>query len=141
MKTKEHHIVSRSPEETFSLGTFFGKYLTSGSVVALTGELGSGKTCLTAGIAKGLGVPQDFYVTSPSFVLVNEYPGRTQLFHVDLYRIQDPVELEDIGLHEMLVSNGVTVIEWAERMGQDLPKERLGVAISVVDDHTRNLHL
>jgi tRNA threonylcarbamoyladenosine biosynthesis protein TsaE len=74
-------------------------------------------------------------------VLVNEYPGRTQLFHVDLYRIQDPVELEDIGLHEILVSNGVTVIEWAERMGQDLPKERLGVAISVVDDHTRNLHL
>ncbi|UCG79580.1 MAG: tRNA (adenosine(37)-N6)-threonylcarbamoyltransferase complex ATPase subunit type 1 TsaE [Desulfobacterales bacterium] len=141
MKPHEHHIISRSPDETLGLGAFLGKYLTGGSVVALSGELGSGKTCLTAGIATGLLVPADFYVTSPSYVIVNEYPGRLRLFHVDLYRIRDLVELDDIGLDEIIESHGVTVIEWAEKMGKALPRERLVVTISIVDQQTRNFHL
>lgn len=141
MKTEDHYIISHSPEETFRLGAFLGKHVTSGSVIALSGELGSGKTCLTAGIATGLLVPEDFYVTSPSYVLVNEYPGRLRLFHVDLFRIRDLVELDDIGLDEIMGSNSVTVIEWAEKVDKDLPKERLAVSMSIVDNHTRNLHM
>ena len=138
---KEHHIISRSPEETVRLGRSLGKYLTNGSVVALTGELGSGKTCLTQGIARGLQVPEDLYVTSPSYTLVNEYPGRLRLFHVDLYRIGDVIELDDIGLDEMIGGDDVTVIEWAEKMIDVLPKERLFISISIVDDKTRNFRL
>ena len=138
---KEHRIISRSPEETVGLGTCLGKYLTNGSVVALSGELGSGKTCLTQGIARGLQVPEDLYVTSPSYTLVNEYPGRLRLFHVDLYRIGDVSELDELGLDEIIGGDDVTVIEWAEKMIDMLPKERLFISISIVDDETRNLHL
>jgi tRNA threonylcarbamoyladenosine biosynthesis protein TsaE len=141
LRTKEHHIISRSPEETLHFGALLGKYLTKGSIVALSGELGSGKTCLTQGIAKGLGVPGHLYVTSPSFTLVNEYPGLLRLFHVDLYRIDKVTELDEIGLDEMLGCDDVTVIEWAEKMGDVLPNERLSISISIVDDRTRNLHL
>ena len=141
MKTKEHHLVSISPEETLRLGAFLGKYLTNGSVVALSGELGSGKTCLTQGIARGLQVPEDLYVTSPSYTLVNEYPGRLRLFHVDLYRIGNVVELDEIGLDEIMGCDGVTVIEWAEKIVELLPKEGLFISISVVDHQTRDFHL
>ena len=141
MKTKEHHFISHSPEETLRLGAFLGKYLTNGSVVALSGELGSGKTCLTQGIARGLQVPEGLYVTSPSYTLINEYPGRLRLFHADLYRIRNVVELDEIGLGEIMGCDGVTVIEWAEKMIELLPKERLFISISIVDDQTRELHL
>lgn len=141
MKSKEYNITSHSPEETVRIGEFLGKYLKNGSVIALSGELGSGKTCLTQGIARGLGVPDDLYVTSPSYTLVNEYPGRLRLFHVDLYRIDNAVELDEIGLDEIIESDHATVIEWAEKMIEALPKERLFVSISIVDDRTRNLHL
>ena len=141
MKSKEYHIISCSPEETVRIGAFLGKYLTSGSVIALSGELGSGKTCLTQGIGKGLQVPDDFYVTSPSYTLVNEYPGRLWLFHVDLYRIDNVVELDEIGLHEIMGCDDVTVIEWAEKMIDVLPKKRLFISIFIVDDQTRDLHL
>ena len=138
---REHHIISRSPEETRHFGALLGKYVNGGSVIALSGELGSGKTCLTQGIAKGLRVPEELYVTSPSYVLINEYPGSLRLFHLDLYRIDDIVQLDDVGLDEILGSDDVTVIEWAEKMGKVLPRERLFVYISIIDDQTRDLHL
>ena len=141
LKSKEHRIISHSPEETVRLGLFLGKHLTKRSVVALSGELGSGKTCLTQGIARGLQVPEDLYVTSPSYTLMNEYPGRLRLFHVDLYRIGSIVEVDEIGLDEIIGGDDVTVIEWAEKMIDVLPKERLFILISIVDDQTRNLHL
>ena len=137
MKSKVHDIISHSPEETLRLGAFLGKYLTNGSVIALSGELGSGKTCLTQGIARGLQVPEDLYVTSPSYTLINEYPGRLRLFHADLYRIGNVVELDEIGLDEIMGCDGVTVIEWAEKMIELLPKERLFISISIVDHQTR----
>jgi tRNA threonylcarbamoyladenosine biosynthesis protein TsaE len=139
LKSKAHDIISHSPEETLRLGAFLGKYLTNGSVIALSGELGCGKTCLTQGIAGGLQVPEDLYVTSPSYTLVNEYPGRLRLFHVDLYRIENIVELNDIGLDEIMGCDGVAVIEWAEKIIEVLPKERLSISISMVDHQTRNL--
>ena len=113
MRSKEHHIISPAPEETFRLGAFLGKHVTNGSVIALSGELGSGKTCLAQGIARGLKVPEDLYVTSPSYTLVNEYPGRLRLFHVDLYRIENIAEIDEIGLDEIMGCDDVTVIEWA----------------------------
>jgi tRNA threonylcarbamoyladenosine biosynthesis protein TsaE len=137
LKSKVHDIISHSPEETLRLGAFLGKYLTNGSVIALSGELGSGKTCLTQGIARGLQVPENLYVTSPSYTLINEYPGRLRLFHADLYRIGNVVELDEIGLDEIMGCDGVTVIEWAEKMIELLPKERLFISISIVDHQTR----
>jgi tRNA threonylcarbamoyladenosine biosynthesis protein TsaE len=141
LNTKEYDITSRSPEETRHFGALLGEFVTGGSVIALRGELGSGKTCLAQGIARGLGVPEDLYVTSPSYVLINEYPGSLSLFHLDLYRIDDMVQLDDIGIEEIFGSDGVTVIEWAEKMVNLLPKERLDVSISIMDDQTRDLHL
>jgi tRNA threonylcarbamoyladenosine biosynthesis protein TsaE len=141
LKTSEHHITSRSPGETTRFGELIGKHVTEGSILALSGELGSGKTCLVQGIAKGLGVPEDLYVTSPSYVLVNEYPGSLRLFHLDLYRIDNVSQLDDIGIEEMLRSDDVTVIEWAEKMGTFLPEERLFVSISIIDDQTRDFHI
>jgi tRNA threonylcarbamoyladenosine biosynthesis protein TsaE len=138
LKSKVHDIISYSPEETLRLGAFLGKYLTNGSVIALSGELGSGKTCLAQGIARGLGVPDHLYVTSPSYTLVNEYPGRLRLFHVDLYRIENLVELDEIGLDEIIGCDGVAVIEWAEKMIEVIPKERLSVSIAIVGHQTRN---
>lgn len=139
MKTEEYEIISRSYEETLRLGAVLGERLTHGWVIALSGELGSGKTCLAQGIAKGLKVPEDLYVTSPSYTLVNEYPGRLRLFHVDLYRIENSNEVDEIGLEEIMERNDVTVIEWAEKIVGMLPEERLSISISIVDDQTRNL--
>ncbi len=107
--------------------------------MTLDGELGSGKTCLTRGIAQGLNVPEGLYVTSPSYSLINEYPGRLLLFHVDLYRVQDVGELEELGLDEIMGGDGVAVIEWADRLVGDLPKERLAISMSILDDRTRAL--
>jgi tRNA threonylcarbamoyladenosine biosynthesis protein TsaE len=139
LKSTKHHIISHSPEETFRLGAFLGKHITTGLVIALSGELGSGKTCLTQGIAYGLKVPKDLYVTSPSYTLVNEYPGQLPLFHVDLYRIENMAELNDIGIDEIMGYDHVTVIEWAEKMTEMLPKERLFILIAILDDQRRNL--
>jgi len=110
-------------------------------VVTLDGELGSGKTCLTRGIAQGLNVPEGLYVTSPSYSLINEYPGRLLLFHVDLYRVRDVDELEELGLDEIMEGDGVAVIEWANRLVGSLPKERLAVSMSILNDRTRALQL
>jgi len=133
--------MSSSPQETVALGVLLGQHLTGGSVVCLNGQLGSGKTCLVQGIARGLEVPKDLYVTSPSYSLINEYPGRLRLFHVDLYRLDDLGELEDLGLEEILGADGVTVVEWAERMAGTLPDERLSVSISMVTDQRRAIVL
>ncbi|MDY6986597.1 MAG: tRNA (adenosine(37)-N6)-threonylcarbamoyltransferase complex ATPase subunit type 1 TsaE [Thermodesulfobacteriota bacterium] len=141
MKTVSHRILSSSPEETVALGVLLGKHLTAGMAVALNGELGSGKTCLVQGIARGLEVPKGLYVTSPSYSLINEYPGRLRLFHVDLYRLDDFGELEDLGLEEFLGADGVTVVEWAEKMAGTLPDERLSVSISIVTGQTRAIVL
>ena len=109
--------------------------------MTLDGALGSGKTCLTRGIAQGLKVPEGLYVTSPSYSLINEYPGRLLLFHVDLYRVQDVGEVEELGLDEIIGGDGIAVIEWADRLLEQLPEERLAVSMSILNDRTRALQL
>ena len=138
---QQHRIVTSCTEETLRFGTFLGRQLTSGDVVALNGDLGSGKTCLTQGIAKGLDVPQGFYVTSPSFALVNEYPGRIRLFHLDFYRMGDISELDDIGFDEILAVEGIVVIEWADKFPSALPSERLDISLTIMNEQTRELSL
>ncbi|WP_322796710.1 tRNA (adenosine(37)-N6)-threonylcarbamoyltransferase complex ATPase subunit type 1 TsaE [Tepidiforma sp.] len=117
---------SLSEEETRQLGEQLGQALRRGDIVLLSGELGSGKTCLAQGIGRGLGCRGQ--VNSPSFVLMNEYAGRETLYHVDLYRIEDVEELDELGLWDY-AEKGVLVIEWPERGAELLPGDGLVVEL------------
>ena len=132
-------IRSHSPAETWEMGRIIGRELAAGAVVALVGELGAGKTCLTQGIASGLDVPAGYAVTSPTFTLINEYPGRLTLFHMDMYRLAGIEETMDMGLDEYFEGSGVTVIEWSEKIEDVLPERTLSVSISYVSEEERNV--
>ncbi len=132
-------VITKNPDQTLGLGRVFGGMLPPAFMVALIGELGSGKTLLAKGIAKGLGVEDEREVSSPSFVLVNEYQGRFPVHHVDLYRLQDSVEVEDIGWEEFIYGPGVTLVEWAEKVPDLLPEERIEVHLHWVGAGERRL--
>ena len=133
-------LISKSPEETRSLGKTLGQSLVPGDTICLYGELGAGKTCLTQGIAQGLGIAQDEYVRSSSFVLCNEYTGgRIPLFHFDFYRMSRAEEALDIGFEEYASKEGVTVIEWADKFQEILPEERVDIHFRIDDLYTRRL--
>ena len=133
------HITTHSVEETKKLGEKLGEWLNAGTVIALTGNLGSGKTSFVQGLAGGLDVPDVYYITSPSYTLINEYPGRHPLFHVDLYRIEDPVDFEDIGLFEILDDNCVVAIEWADRIQKELLHDHVIVNFEISDEESRKI--
>ena len=118
-------MISNSIEETIEVGAVLGRALRKGDVVALVGTLGSGKTILTKGIAKGLGLKDVRYVNSPSFVIIKEYKGKISLYHLDLYRLDKSTLLDTESYEEYLYGNGVTVIEWAERLSSTLPSDYL----------------
>lgn len=139
MITEERQITTHSPEESQALAHKIGKWLEASTVLALTGDLGSGKTTFVQGLASGLDVPDEFYVTSPSYTLINEYPGRYPLFHVDLYRLDDPADFEETGLYELLHGSGVVVIEWADRLHEDLLAEHLAIHLEILDDESRRI--
>jgi len=132
-------LVSRSPEQTQHLGKRLGELAQSGDVFLLTGNLGSGKTCLTQGIAWGLGVKE--YAFSPSFVIIREYHGRLTLYHIDFYRLDRLEEIADLGLDEYLYGKGVCVIEWADKGIAVLPDEHLLINLSYVSDTERAVSL
>ena len=115
-----------------------GAAAAAGDTFCLYGDLGSGKTNLAYGIARGLGL-RDQYITSPTFTFVNEYQGRVPLYHIDLYRLNDPADLENIGFGEYIDSDGVTVIEWAEKAENELPPECLSIYLSTIDEHSREI--
>lgn len=133
----EIEIITHSTEETLLLGKEIGGRAYKGLVIALNGEMGAGKTKLTQGIAKGLDVPGDYRVTSPTFTIINEYPGRFPLHHIDLYRISDPEGLFELGYEEYFYGDAVVVIEWAERARALLPSERVDTVISIVGNGER----
>jgi len=130
-------LTSRSPAETQALGERLGTRLAPGAVVACTGLLGAGKTCFLQGLARGLGVTTD--VTSPTFVLINQYRGRLPLYHLDAYRTGSLTELVDLGLEEMLDGDGVTVIEWADKLLPLLPARTIRVHLSGLGDEPREI--
>ncbi|MFC2002359.1 tRNA (adenosine(37)-N6)-threonylcarbamoyltransferase complex ATPase subunit type 1 TsaE [Chloroflexota bacterium] len=132
-------LISHSPEQTQSFGVCIGELSLPGDVFLLLGELGAGKTCLTQGIAWGLGIKE--YAASPSFVLVRELYGRLPLYHTDLYRLDHLEEILELGLDDYLYGNGVSVVEWAEKGLDALPKEHLLIRISYLSDTGRRLQL
>ena len=119
------------------LGEEVGRLLEAGDIVCLYGELGSGKTVSHKGMARGLGVTSERAVRSPSFVLMHRYQGRVAVYHADLYRLNGPTDIEDIGLREFLGGDGVAVIEWADKLDASLPAERLEVTIAHQTEETR----
>jgi tRNA threonylcarbamoyladenosine biosynthesis protein TsaE len=131
--------MSRSPEQTQRLGMRLGELAQPGDVLLLTGNLGSGKTCLTQGIAWGLGVKE--YASSPSFVIIREYHGRLTLYHIDFYRLDRIEEIADLGLDEYLYGKGICVVEWAEKGIAVLPKEHLLISLIYVSDTERSISL
>ena len=129
-------IVTAGPEETEAAGERLGRTLGAGAVVALTGELGAGKTCFVQGLVRGLGAT--VRATSPTFVLVNRYHGRVVVHHVDAYRTDSMTELIDLGLLELMGGPGVTIIEWADKLRPLLPPDTIHVHISGVGDEPRS---
>ena len=125
--------ITANREETVHLGIKLGRVLKNNSVVCITGDLGAGKTVISSGIAEGLGVETEGYITSPTFTLVNEYEGRLPLFHFDVYRVHDPDELYEIGFSEYFNRGGVVLIEWANLIEEILPKDRIDIVINKLE--------
>lgn len=130
-------VVSGSAEQTRAAGERLGRTLGAGAVVALIGELGAGKTCFIQGLARGLEVGAE--PTSPTFVLVNEYRGRLPFYHVDAYRTESLTELLDLGLLELFGGEGVTAVEWADKLVPLLPADAIVVTIAGVGDEPREI--
>jgi tRNA threonylcarbamoyladenosine biosynthesis protein TsaE len=132
-------LISHSPEQTREFGASLGELALPGDIYLLVGSLGTGKTCLTQGIAWGLNIKE--YTLSPSFVIVRELYGRLPLYHIDLYRLDHIEEIAELGLDDYLYGNGVCVIEWAEKGLSVLPPEHLMIQISYLSDTERSLQL
>jgi tRNA threonylcarbamoyladenosine biosynthesis protein TsaE len=141
MRNRQTWYKSRCLQETRNLGETIGRLIKNPMVIALTGDLGSGKTAFVQGLARGLEVPADYYITSPTFTLINEYPGRCQLVHVDLYRLESVEELEDIGLNDLLYDQAVIAIEWADKLSGDLPAGYLSMNFEIIGDEDRKISL
>jgi len=133
--------LSASPEQTLTLGEAVGRNARAGDLIALVGELGSGKTLFVGGLARGLGVEPAAHVTSPTFTIMHRYTGRLPLYHIDLYRLDGPADLYDVGLEEYLEGDGVVAVEWADHGWGVLPKERLVVRLHQTGAMTRAIKL
>jgi tRNA threonylcarbamoyladenosine biosynthesis protein TsaE len=134
-------IITKSERETIMVGEEIAKHLRPGDMVALSGDLGAGKTTLVKGIAKGLGIKNYRYVNSPSFTLVKEYKGKIPLFHFDVYRLNGLKDIEDIGYEDYLARAGVVVIEWSNKMTRILPKKHLDISLKISGPSKRSLNI
>ena len=133
MENRNANFKTESPEETQALGEKIGKTLKRGDVIALIGDLGTGKTCLTQGIARGVGIAPNEIVSSPSYILINEYNGTVPIYHIDLYRLENGEEIAELGLSEYVEGDGICIIEWAERMADALPDSCIKIDITLAD--------
>lgn len=129
--TRAAELVSDGPDATRGIGRRLGAAAAPGTLLALSGPLGAGKTQLAKGVAEGLGVTS--VVNSPTFVLMNEHPGRLRLYHIDAYRLGDPSEAAAAGLLDDRQADGVTVVEWADRLDGWLPADRLELELAPSD--------
>lgn len=134
-------VKTKNAAETFNFGRTLGKNISGPCIIALYGGLGAGKTVFIQGLARGLGVPEQYPVTSPSYTIINQYPGRLSLYHVDLYRIEDPEEIEQTGLHEILSKGEVSAVEWAEHLPDGATKPDIKIRIETEDSDIRRFSL
>ena len=142
LEAVEREFLTRSADQTTALARALGRALKNPLVIFLFGDLGSGKTAFVQGLAQGIEVPDTVAVTSPTYTLVNEYPGRLPLFHVDLYRLPSPADPDEIGLLEMFEESGIVAVEWAQRLhAGDRPLPRLDLFFTVTGDSTRSIRI
>jgi len=134
------HTITKSENETFSLAKKFSKKLRNGDVIALIGELGAGKSVFTRGLLYGCGIT-DKYIASPTFTLINIYHGKKTVYHFDVYRLSDPQELYDLGYEEYFFGDGITIIEWADKIEDYLPKEHTKVEMKVISETGRYISI
>lgn len=132
-------FISTSAKHTEAIGRVVGEHLSGGAVLALVGTLGAGKTLFTRGVAMGNRLPDGCYVSSPTFALVNEYPGTLNLFHLDAYRLSGALELDSLGFEEMCGSGGAVLVEWADRVEECIPADHLLIEFDVIDEHARRI--
>ncbi|MGN7178556.1 tRNA (adenosine(37)-N6)-threonylcarbamoyltransferase complex ATPase subunit type 1 TsaE [Paenibacillus sp. FSL R5-0490] len=133
----QFEFISKKPEDTMGFSEKLGSLLQPGDVLALEGDLGAGKTTFTKGLAKGLNITRN--VNSPTFTIIKEYHGRLPLYHMDVYRVED--SFEDLGFDEYFDGNGVTVVEWAHLVKEQLPEELLTIYLYLDDHDSRRLVL
>ncbi|MCM3705360.1 MULTISPECIES: tRNA (adenosine(37)-N6)-threonylcarbamoyltransferase complex ATPase subunit type 1 TsaE [Cytobacillus] len=133
----QYEFISKNPEDTMGFSEKLGSLLQPGDVLALEGDLGAGKTTFTKGLAKGLNITRN--VNSPTFTIIKEYHGRLPLYHMDVYRVED--SFEDLGFDEYFDGNGVTVVEWAHLVKEQLPEELLTIYLYLDDHDSRRLVL
>ncbi len=126
-------------EDTNKFGIELGRIAIPGDVICLSGDLGAGKTTLTQKIAMGLQVPKEMYVTSPTFAVFHEYPGRLPLYHMDFYRLDSLEDVEDLGLVEYFYQSGLTVIEWPDKAKLLIPASRLYLTIKISGEEKRSI--
>lgn len=134
-------VTSTSDTATKELGARVAGVLEPGSVIALVGPLGAGKTCFVQGMARGMDVPKNVFVRSPSFTLVNQYEGNVPLYHVDFYRLDESASLGDLGLDELFEGGGITVVEWADKFMDEMPRGTLKFSFEIVDELVRTIEL
>jgi tRNA threonylcarbamoyladenosine biosynthesis protein TsaE len=134
-------LQTSTTSETIRMGKRLGRLLQPGDVVALVGDLGTGKTQFIKGLAEGVGVGKATYVSSPSFTLINEYPGRIPFYHIDLFRLESEKEVDGLGLEEYVRGNGITAIEWANKICSLLPEELILVKIHYTGEHSRTIEI
>jgi tRNA threonylcarbamoyladenosine biosynthesis protein TsaE len=131
--------ISHSPKETLQLGKSLGSSLIPGDIILLNGDLGAGKTHLTQGICYGVGLDEGSYIRSPTFTLINEYQGKLPIYHIDLYRIDSLEEIYSLGLEEIIFNQGITIIEWAEKLRS--PKNHKNLILNIQDRIEINIEI
>lgn len=132
-------LYSTTHDQTQALGKKIGTRIISPMIISLKGNLGAGKTTFVQGLARGLGVPETYYVTSPTYTIINEYPGRLTLFHMDLYRLGEIDELEYLGFDDIMASPGVIIVEWPDILGNHLVSFDLKINITTDPDFNRKI--
>ena len=132
--------ITHSAQETVDLGEKIGSLLKSGDVIAMTGTLAAGKTTITKGIAKALGITD--VITSPTFCLISEYEGtKMPLYHMDVYRLDGPEDFINLGVEDMLDGDGVCIVEWSEKVSSELPKRTIKIEITPLEDGSRQIKI
>ena len=130
-------FVTKTAEETITLGKRIGEKLTPGAVLALEGTLAAGKTTITKGIAEALGITEN--ITSPTFTLISEYEGRLPLYHMDVYRLDSAEDFINLGTEDLLYGKGISIIEWSEKVRSELPKSTITVFLEIQQDGSRTI--